>query len=96
MEEANVIPAYYCGFPGALRTSWFNDNSDIRFFGCKNYGVRRCCFFSWFDSPMSLPSRVVIVGLLRKIKTLDRERRKEWIIWIVSLVCCMFCVWIKK
>ncbi|MBA0570156.1 hypothetical protein Golob_003840 [Gossypium lobatum] len=40
MEMLEVIPVCYCGNPAILNTSWSNDNSGRRFFGCKKFGSR--------------------------------------------------------
>ncbi|MBA0688398.1 hypothetical protein Goari_006190, partial [Gossypium aridum] len=82
MDEAHANSICYCGIMAALWTYWSNDNLGRGFFGCQNYGDPRYCrFFAWFDNPMSPHARIVIVGLLRKVKAIERERKKELIIW---------------
>ncbi|KAG4179206.1 hypothetical protein ERO13_A10G091750v2 [Gossypium hirsutum] len=89
MDIPTSILSSYCGFPTVLKTSWSNENLDRRFFWCPNYGIERrhCChFFYWFDPLMAPCANVVLGGLLSKVRNLEREKRKERIIWIVVIV----------
>ncbi|KAL4384940.1 hypothetical protein GQ457_15G016590 [Hibiscus cannabinus] len=80
MEETNV-PSCFCGRPASLRTAWTDNNAGRRFYGCANHGHgfrrRSCNFFSWYDPPLNPRSRAIIVGLLRKVKAMERGRRSE-------------------
>ncbi|KAL4297468.1 hypothetical protein GQ457_12G008700 [Hibiscus cannabinus] len=82
-------PICRCGKPVMLKTSWSDENPGRRFFGCNNYGNRLCksCnFFQWYDPPLDHRAKVLLVGLLRKIRANDRGRRNERIFWIIALV----------
>lgn len=66
------------------------------FFGCKNCGAAIACrFFSWYDPPLSPCARIVIIGLLRKVKPIETQSKKGWSIWVVYLVCCLIYAWMK-
>ncbi|XVF67889.1 hypothetical protein PTKIN_Ptkin10aG0158300 [Pterospermum kingtungense] len=82
-----------CGIPVDLRTAWSNQNPRRRFLGCKSYGSPSACgFFRWYDPPMTERARIMIVGLLKKVRSLDSRRKKERLIWIVLLTCTFdFC-----
>ncbi|MBA0628292.1 hypothetical protein Godav_023050, partial [Gossypium davidsonii] len=44
------------------------------FFGCKKFGSgfqKPCCFFTWFDPPLMPRSQIVLLGLLKKVRTLE-------------------------
>ncbi|KAB2010146.1 hypothetical protein ES319_D10G216700v1 [Gossypium barbadense] len=89
MEMLEVIPVCYCGNAAKLNTSWSNDNPGRRFFGCKKFGSgfkKQCLFFSWFDPPLTPRSRIVLLGLLRKVRTLEDARRRERRTWFLVLV----------
>ncbi|KAL4318705.1 hypothetical protein GQ457_18G000570 [Hibiscus cannabinus] len=80
MEEPSAFSVCECGFSAQLRTSWSNENPRRRFFGCKNYGSlvhHGCRYFSWFDPPMTPRAIIVMVGLVKRIKANDVQRRKE-------------------
>ncbi|TYJ45956.1 hypothetical protein E1A91_A02G090400v1 [Gossypium mustelinum] len=65
MEMSTAILVCYCENPANLNTSWSNDNSGRRFFGCKKYenGFQNpCYFFTWFDPPLIPHSRIVFLG----------------------------------
>ncbi|KAK9021277.1 hypothetical protein V6N11_011275 [Hibiscus sabdariffa] len=99
MEEPSAFPVCACGFSPQLRTSWSNDKPGRRFFGCKNYGSlvhHGCRYFSWFDPPMTPRARVVMVGLLKRIKVNDIQRRKERFCWVFILVLCVVMIWFIK
>ncbi|KAL4285264.1 hypothetical protein GQ457_16G010290 [Hibiscus cannabinus] len=79
-DELIAFSVCGCGFPAQLKISWSNDNPGRRFFGCKNYGslvYRSCRFFSWFDPPMTPRARVIILGLLKRLRADEVQRRKE-------------------
>ncbi|KAK8692057.1 hypothetical protein V6N13_075539 [Hibiscus sabdariffa] len=99
MEEPSAFPLCGCGFSAQLRTSWSNDNPGRRFFGCKNHGSlvhHACRYFSWFGPPMTPRARVVMVGLLKKIKTNEVQRRKERLCWVFILALCVVMIWFSK
>ncbi|XVF63413.1 hypothetical protein PTKIN_Ptkin09bG0085500 [Pterospermum kingtungense] len=58
--------------------------------GCKSYGFSSACgFFMWHDPPMSPRAKVVMNGLLKKIRQSDSQRRRERVIWILLLTLCL-------
>ncbi|TYI57361.1 hypothetical protein E1A91_D11G275200v1, partial [Gossypium mustelinum] len=80
MNMPEVIPVCYCGNLAKLNTSWSNDNLGRRFFGCKKFGSgfrkpRR--FFTWFDLPLTPRSQIVLLGLLKNVRTLEDAKRRE-------------------
>ncbi|KAL4340268.1 hypothetical protein GQ457_08G028190 [Hibiscus cannabinus] len=80
IEESIAFPLCGCGFPAQLRTSWPNDNHGRSLFGCKNHGSvvhHACRFFSLCDPPMTPRARVVLLGLLKRIRANEVQRRKE-------------------
>ncbi|KAG8480253.1 hypothetical protein CXB51_024807 [Gossypium anomalum] len=86
MDMPEVIPVCYCGNQAKLNTSWSNDNPGRRFFGCKEFGSafrKPCRFFSWFDPPLTPCLRVVLWGLLKKVKSLEDARKKERRTWFL-------------
>ena len=75
------IPFCYCENPVNLKISWSNLNPGRRFVGCKSYGSSSTCrFFSWYDPPMNDRARVVLVGLLKKVKVVESQRKNERIV----------------
>ncbi|TYG84466.1 hypothetical protein ES288_D01G252800v1 [Gossypium darwinii] len=97
MEIPTVIPMCYYGNKANLRTSWFNDNSGRRFFGCKKYGSgfqNAYCFFAWFDPPLTC-SRIVLMGVLKKVRTMEDARRNERKIWLMVLLFVIL-LWLLK
>ncbi|KAH1120709.1 hypothetical protein J1N35_003869 [Gossypium stocksii] len=64
-----VIPVCYCGNPAKLNMSWSNDNPG------------RSCF----DLPLTPRSRFVVLGLLKKVRTLEDARKRERITWLLLL-----------
>ena len=59
----------------------------------------QCNFFQWVDPPVHARSRIVIVGLLRKIDRLEKEKneaekkkvnmtRMKWFIYFLVVVWC--------
>ncbi|KAK8589218.1 hypothetical protein V6N12_023621 [Hibiscus sabdariffa] len=79
MEGENLDRVCLCGARSTLTTGWKSNNPGRRFWGCGNYGkkVNICNYFVWHDPPVHNQSRVVIVGLLKKISTMERGRRNE-------------------
>ncbi|XP_057801455.1 uncharacterized protein LOC131016752 [Salvia miltiorrhiza] len=41
-------------------TSWTDDNPGRRFYGCRNWRMKNCGFFVWYDEPMCERAREVI------------------------------------
>ncbi|KAK8538933.1 hypothetical protein V6N12_034637 [Hibiscus sabdariffa] len=80
------IPICRCGLEAKVVVSWTDDNPGRRFYGCKNYG-RESHFrlFTWYDAPLTPRARVVIVGLLRKVKKMERAKKIERICWLCLL-----------
>ncbi|KAB2053940.1 hypothetical protein ES319_A12G220900v1 [Gossypium barbadense] len=80
MEMPEVIPVCYCGNLAKLNMYWSNDNPGRRFFGCNKFGSRfqkPYQFFSWFDPPFTPRSRIMLLGLLKKVRTLEDAKRRE-------------------
>ncbi|TYJ23435.1 hypothetical protein E1A91_A08G191700v1 [Gossypium mustelinum] len=93
-----VIPVCYCGNLAKLNTSWSNDNPGMRFFRCKKFGNRfrkPCQFFSWFDPPLTPHSRIVLLGLLKKVRTLEGARKRERRTWLLVLVIVTVLLFLK-
>ncbi|TYH91893.1 hypothetical protein ES332_A13G144200v1 [Gossypium tomentosum] len=89
MEMPEVISVCYCGNTVKLNTSWSNNNPSNRFFWCKKFGSRfrkSCRFFTWFDPPLTPRSRIVLLGLLKKVRTLENARRTERKTWFFVFV----------
>ncbi|KAG8482721.1 hypothetical protein CXB51_024032 [Gossypium anomalum] len=92
MDMPEVIPVCYCGNPAKLNTSWSNDNPGRRFFGCKKFSSafrKPCRFFSLFDPPLTPRLRVVLLGLLKKVKSLEDARKRERRTWILVLIAAV-------
>ena len=71
----------HCGILADLRISWSNLNPGKRFLGCKSYGSSFAChFFNWYDPPMNNHVRVVLVGLLKRVKVVESQRKNERIV----------------
>ncbi|KAK8555744.1 hypothetical protein V6N13_069826 [Hibiscus sabdariffa] len=84
------VPICHCGHESKIATSWTDENPDRRFFCCKNYGRgSHCRFFAWYDVPLTPRARVVIVGLLRKVKKMERANRIERICWLCLAIFSM-------
>ncbi|GMI87930.1 hypothetical protein HRI_002462300 [Hibiscus trionum] len=78
MDSRREIPKCDCGVDADLRTSWSNANPGRRFFGCSKYDVcRNCKIFIWCDLEIRNRERIVIVGLLKKIRKIEEGRKKE-------------------
>ncbi|MBA0803561.1 hypothetical protein Gohar_013755, partial [Gossypium harknessii] len=74
MNTPEVILMCYCGNLAKLNTSWSNDNLGRRFFGFKKFGNgfrKPCPFFTWFNPPLMPCSQIVLLGLLKKVRTLE-------------------------
>ncbi|KAH1129193.1 hypothetical protein J1N35_000571 [Gossypium stocksii] len=98
MEMPEVIPICYCGNPAKLNMSWSNDNPGRRFFGCKKFGngfQKPCRFFSWFDPPLTPHARVVLLGLMKKVKTLENARKRERRTWCLVVVIVTVLLFLK-
>ncbi|KAH1084398.1 hypothetical protein J1N35_024159 [Gossypium stocksii] len=98
MEMPEVILVCYCGNPAKLNMSWSNDNPGRRFFGCKKFGngFRQLCrFFSWFDPPLTPRSRFVVLGLLKKLRSLEDARKRERRRWLLLLVIVTIFLFLK-
>ncbi|GMI66651.1 hypothetical protein HRI_000334400 [Hibiscus trionum] len=96
MEEP--VEFSVCGYeiPAQLKTLWSIDNPGRRFFGRKNHGSllhRAFRFFSWSDPPMTPRARVVLLGLLKRIRENEVQRRKERLCWFIILVVCVVMIW---
>ncbi|KAH1046541.1 hypothetical protein J1N35_037325 [Gossypium stocksii] len=102
MDQPNAIPVCYYELPTTPRISWPNKNPGRNFFGCKNYrysyGFRNiyCYFFNWFDHPISLRARAVAIGLLRRIRSKEMEKRRERMRWFFGSVAIVIMVCIMK
>ncbi|TYH18864.1 hypothetical protein ES288_A05G306900v1 [Gossypium darwinii] len=89
-----ISDAYY--HPDKLNTSWSNDNPGKRFFGCKKFGSefrKPCRFFSWFDPPLTPRSRIVLLGFLKKVRTLEdaiRRERRTWFLVLIFVTILLF------
>ncbi|TYI05640.1 hypothetical protein ES332_A10G103500v1 [Gossypium tomentosum] len=98
MEMLEVIPVCHCGNPSKLNTSWSNGNPGRRFFGCKKFGSRfrkPCRFFSWFDPLLTSHSRIVLLGLLKKVRTLEDARKRVRRTWLLVLVIVTVLLFLK-
>ena len=74
----------HCGIHVDLKTSWSNQNPGRRFLGCKSYEFSSACrFFNWYDPPLIDHSRVVLFGLLKKLRYVEKQRKNERVLWIV-------------
>ncbi|TYH24821.1 hypothetical protein ES288_A03G120100v1 [Gossypium darwinii] len=89
MEMPKVIPVCCCGNPAKINTSWSNDNPGRRFFGCKKFGngfQKPCWFFTWFDPPLTSHSQIMLLGLLKKVRTLEDVKKRERKTWFLVLI----------
>ncbi|CAN1122968.1 hypothetical protein LINPERPRIM_LOCUS2978 [Linum perenne] len=60
-----------------IRTSWTESNPRRRFFGCAMYGrVGACNFFRWADPELDEHIKHIVVGLLWKIRDIERVNRR--------------------
>ncbi|TYG87068.1 hypothetical protein ES288_A13G182900v1 [Gossypium darwinii] len=84
-----MILVCYCGNPAKLNMSWSNDNPGRRFFGCKKFGSgfrKPCRFFALFDPPLTPCSQIVLLGLLKEVRTLEDAMRRDRKTWVLVLV----------
>ncbi|KAL4383074.1 hypothetical protein GQ457_15G009240 [Hibiscus cannabinus] len=90
--DAEMDRVYYCGASSTLKTCWTDENPGKRFWGCGNYGkeIRGCKFFCWYDPPVNARSKVVIVGLRRRVAAMEKERKKEKSLVILIIVVVFF------
>ena len=114
-ESSAVVKFCYCGLPSIMKTSWSADNLGRRFRGCPLYGnlenVVPCRYFDWVEPTLSSRARIVVVGLLKKIREMERKeierierertememkKRKERIRWILWFIVAMFIGWMMK
>lgn len=51
--------------------------SSCDYYTCKFQTGNACSFFIWIDPPMQPRAKAVILGLLRKLNTIERERDFE-------------------
>ncbi|KAK8661824.1 hypothetical protein V6N13_091416 [Hibiscus sabdariffa] len=80
------IPICRCGLEAKVVVSWTDDNPGRRFYDCKNYRREsHCRFFAWYNAPLTPRARVVIVGLLRKVKKMGRAKKIELYIYGYAL-----------
>ncbi|XP_017245521.1 uncharacterized protein LOC108217189 [Daucus carota subsp. sativus] len=73
-------PNCRCGTAAALKTSWTDSNPGRRFWGCMRFKDNRsnaCNFHQWFDPPMCARSKAIIPGLLRRIRNLEDDAKKN-------------------
>ncbi|TYH58425.1 hypothetical protein ES332_D08G152400v1 [Gossypium tomentosum] len=93
-----VISVCYCRNLTKLNKSWSNDNPSRRFFWCKKFksGFRKSClFFTWFDPPLTPRLQIVLLGLLKKVKTLEHVRRTERKTWLLVLLFVILLLFFK-
>ncbi|CAN1158031.1 hypothetical protein LINPERHAP2_LOCUS21905 [Linum perenne] len=70
-------PSCGCGQMAVIRTSWTESNPGRRFFGCGRYGrVGACKFFHWADPELDEHVKHIVVGLLWKIRDIERVNRR--------------------
>ena len=64
----------HCDRIAADRVAWTDANAGRRFRNCSN----NCCgFFQWVDAPLCNRAKVVIPGLLRRLRTMEAEHEKQ-------------------
>ncbi|KAK8595051.1 hypothetical protein V6N13_015960 [Hibiscus sabdariffa] len=99
IEEPTAFSMCGCEYLAQLRTPWSNDNPGRRLFGCKNHGSvvhHACRIFNWIDPPMTPRARVVLLGLLKRIRANEVQRRKKRIFWLIILVLTVVVYWFIK
>ncbi|KAB1219905.1 hypothetical protein CJ030_MR3G009547 [Morella rubra] len=65
-----------CGLKAVLWTSWTDLNLGRRFYSCALYGrkgQRQCGFFEWVDVETCSRGREILLGLLKKQRTTEKE-----------------------
>ncbi|ONH91110.1 hypothetical protein PRUPE_8G093700 [Prunus persica] len=71
-------PICHCGNQCHLTTSWTDNNPGRRFWGCADYEVRRgCAFFEWYDPQVCERSKIVISGLLKRLRKEENRKLKK-------------------
>ncbi|XP_050219102.1 uncharacterized protein LOC126669631 [Mercurialis annua] len=99
MEDNSSLPMCNCGQIAILKTAWTNANPGRRFLGCSRYGTMGACnYFAWFDDETCDHTRVVILGLLKKLRKYEleadkaREKRtsKKKIVAVIIMVVVAF------
>ena len=95
----------HCGLPTAMKTSWTTHNPSRRFLGCQLYGNsenrRPCRYFEWVDPPMTPRDKAVVLGLLKKIKEMEKKememkKRNERILWCLGFALTILTVLLLK
>ncbi|KAL4325862.1 hypothetical protein GQ457_11G001990 [Hibiscus cannabinus] len=66
--------------------------------GVKIMGMKKwdAIFFAWYDAPVDPRARVIMVGLLKKQRKMERARFLERMGWSCVLVVCLMILWILK
>ena len=84
MNLLNVVIFFcHCKLSIDLKTYLSNDNSIRRFLSYRNYESSFTCrFFNWYDPFMNNCAKLVLYGLLNKIKTIERTME----CWFKSVV----------
>ena len=66
----------HCGMIAADRVAWTDANARHRFRNCSNSA---CGFFKWVNAPLCNRAKVVIPGLLRRLRAMEAENEKKLI-----------------
>ena len=66
----------HCGMIAAERVAWTDANAGRRFRNCSNGG---CGFFKLVDAPLCNRAKVVIPGLLRRLRSIESKIEKKLI-----------------
>lgn len=64
----------HCGKLAADRVAWTDANAGRRF---RNCSMGWCGFFQWVDAPLCNRAKVVIPGLLRRLRAMESEHEKQ-------------------
>ncbi|KAH7858504.1 hypothetical protein Vadar_024703 [Vaccinium darrowii] len=86
----------FCGRVEKINCSWTTSNPGRRFIGCEHYGKPGACgYFMWVDTSMCDRARVVIPGLLRSIRRLEAQvrREKEMQMYLVVALITSWILW---
>ncbi|KAK3229136.1 hypothetical protein Dsin_001017 [Dipteronia sinensis] len=68
-DVGDLNPKCLCEISARHFTSWTDSNPGRHFWGFYNYrGYGNCRFFRWSDPPMCARLKVIIPGLLRRIR----------------------------
>ncbi|XP_050221473.1 uncharacterized protein LOC126671727 [Mercurialis annua] len=82
MEHPSFIPNCHCNQPAVLKTAWTPANPGRRFFGCHGYqSGGGCDYFYWYDQAMPNRTRSLLLGLLEKVETPEKENYKKTSKW---------------